>query len=488
MAAIAAGAVFWYARALAAVRSTDEHLKAIATGAIFGVTAVLVHSLADYPLRQPAVSVSFFALAGACSGAARRKLLPFSRRRRWASWLAPSIPALGLIACLWLFSAALASSAGRHDLSSRIDPLSAEAPFLAARRLAGGGLSEESFEGARRLVEKSLRKNPMDARAVYLAGALRLLAWDARGGDGAVELASKLAPAWPDVGLKVGKYVLTRWVRTGSEDAHLRARAVEVLSRAARTRGGVRGVGKALSEAGALEELWRETLTDTPETLVFMARSALSRGDFARAVAFLEEASRRGAEVRLELATGLFLAGKPRECAARLKALGEEGIRRMRGVLFARPEKGLRVCAELREAGEGGAALEGLEGRLLLRLGDAVGATAKLLRSAEELRDPDVWADLSRAELNQGMLSRAAEHSARATELAPTRPDLRLLRGGILQEMKMLSAAEKEYRLAWLYNPRSFQTARRLAELLRARGGGGCLQGCKRPGGGGGSR
>ena len=59
VAALAGGAVFWCARALRAARSGDERLKAIATGALFGVTAVLVHSLADYPLRQPAVAAPF---------------------------------------------------------------------------------------------------------------------------------------------------------------------------------------------------------------------------------------------------------------------------------------------------------------------------------------------------------------------------------------------------------------------------------------------
>jgi len=245
-------------------RSSDRDTMALGVSSFFGLSAVLIHSAADFPLQEPATAALFFIVAGTAYGAARRERLPVSRSlpvredlsacdaqtvaqtgtgRRWrlpaACALATALCVVALPPLLRLReSAALASRAsmiqvdgssevGEADLRERLslferaatlDQWDAGVRYEAARThvrlVIEGALApgdQGGLPGALRELRQARAISMMDPRVYYLESVLLWRPGDAEVSDRMMRFAVRLAPAWRDVAYRAGSYFLMRW-------------------------------------------------------------------------------------------------------------------------------------------------------------------------------------------------------------------------------------------------------------------------------------
>ena len=273
----AVGAAGFLVRRILGLRhSGDATTRAVGFAAFLALSILLVHSLGDYPLRQPANAIALAVLVGIADGRARKRAA--SRRDSSPSPATPDeghsqsthhAPAWRMWACVVLALALVlafvpllvrlrlsASSRARAEAFSpgpdqalsreclerrarlleraaRFDAWDAEVRYEAARALsalawgryenATGPLPED--EGlplllrAGRLLREARRASPLDPRAHYLAAFMEFSRGRVGSADSLMALASRFGPAWPDVAFNSGKYFLMRWAGVGRTDA-----------------------------------------------------------------------------------------------------------------------------------------------------------------------------------------------------------------------------------------------------------------------------
>jgi len=260
-------------------RSSDRDTMALGVSSFLGLSAVLLHSVGDFPLQEPATAVLFFIVAGTAYGACRRQRRAgrgAERTQTGARWRLPVACALATAICVVTLppllrlreAGALASRAsmipaggrakvGEADLHERLDLLERAAEldrwdagvrYEAARmrvRLAIEGAyapgDRGGLPGALRALRQARAISLMDPRLYYLEAMLLWRPGDAEIADRMMRFAVRLAPAWRDVAYRAGSYFLMRWAseRAGPFPADASARLFawmsEGLSLAARS-------------------------------------------------------------------------------------------------------------------------------------------------------------------------------------------------------------------------------------------------------------
>ncbi len=246
--------------------------SALAAAGFLAVTAELIHSVGDYPLRQPANLLVFAAVAGVVYGRANHggQVPPEGPYRPWrrvpacagdphadrrtsqgesedASSIGKAvgyrltlagvlcvavIPVLALVHRAETLKAEAAElvSAGsprpEHfdraitllESAARTDPWDGEARYEAARLRVGMLSAGARPEEARKLTEQAiddahsgLQVSPLDPRPYYLLGILTWAPGSEETSDRMMATALRLGRAWHDVSYNVGAYFLRRW-------------------------------------------------------------------------------------------------------------------------------------------------------------------------------------------------------------------------------------------------------------------------------------
>jgi O-antigen ligase/tetratricopeptide (TPR) repeat protein len=242
------------------LRSSPERSdKAVAFAAFFGATAVLIHSLADFPLQEPALALSFFVVVGCAAGRTallrsrlevadesdaspagapwtrQRMLLAAARAAGALVILAVLVPVLVRLRMAGSLREAADAVILDEGLDAPIERLETKREFLErvvaldewdddARyqiaQIVVGLMKDpvvqrdslELVSGARQHIARGVSVSPLDPRPYYL---LAVLTWrpTAQGmADEMMRLSLAMAPAWHDVSFQVGRYFLMRWV------------------------------------------------------------------------------------------------------------------------------------------------------------------------------------------------------------------------------------------------------------------------------------
>jgi tetratricopeptide (TPR) repeat protein len=253
-AALVAAAALLMRRLISLRRSGDAVTRAVGFASFLAMATLLVHSLGDYPLRQPANAIALAMLLGIADGRARKRLarnhetVPSPAWRMWTHVVLATGLLLALVPImirLHLSAAnraeAEAVSLGKNEMlareelekrarllerSAELDAWDGGVRYEAARTLAAlaqgrfkkstGPLSEDAavpmLLRAARMLKEARATSPLDPRAYYLAAFLDLSQRRVGSADGLMALAARFGPAWPDVALNSGKYFLLRWV------------------------------------------------------------------------------------------------------------------------------------------------------------------------------------------------------------------------------------------------------------------------------------
>jgi len=367
--AAAVGAAGLLVRRILTLRTSgDATTRAVGFAAFLALSVLLVHSIGDYPLRQPANAIALAVLVGIAYGRARKR----AERRRdvspapgitderspsistapaWRMWVHVALALVLVLAFVPLLvrlhlSAARRARAeaivperdetpSREDLerkarllerSADLDAWDAEARYEAARSLSA--LAWGRFEGATgplpedeglpkllraaRLLREARSASPLDPRAHYLAAFMEYSSGRVGSADGLMSLASRFGPAWPDVAFNSGKYFLLRWA----------------------------GVGRAKGEFGL--HRWRRGLDEEQDELfarlsrgmALAARSpSLRRAvigmllDHGLSSREMDDVLDPDADINLDLATALARRGLyARACDRFARALADEGF------------------------------------------------------------------------------------------------------------------------------------------------------------------
>ena len=249
--AVAITAAVFLIKRLVSLRASDNpSSRGIGVAAFLALSAALLHSIADYPLRQKANAVVLSIILGIAYGRARASGKENGESCPPAKWILPVRIVGALVLCVLclpvLFrlrtSGALQAEAarlqvapmqdaGQASLGRRLgllaraaerDPWDAELRYEAARSLvrsvvegaADGVFDDEALDAAlktRRLLAEGRSASPLDPRAYYLLAILDLRQGRVGSADQLMRFASKLAPAWPGVAFQVGRYFLLSW-------------------------------------------------------------------------------------------------------------------------------------------------------------------------------------------------------------------------------------------------------------------------------------
>ena len=252
--ALGVAAVLFYRRVVPLGGARDPASRGAAVAAFMALSATLLHSVGDYPLRQPANALLLALVCGIAWGRARRSAeglgteSPSSNSEprpvpRWALPLRVGAALLMITVMIpLLVRLALAGAAaeragaipvgrdekvGRADLgkrlsllerAARLDPWDARSRYEAARtrvRLVVEDRAGPTAADALRAAELDLREgravSPLDPRAFYLGGFIDWRPGSTARADRMKAFALRLAPASPDVGLQVGGHFLRRW-------------------------------------------------------------------------------------------------------------------------------------------------------------------------------------------------------------------------------------------------------------------------------------
>lgn len=326
--------------------------RSLAVAAFLGLSAVLLHSIADFPLQGPAVALLFFTLAGIAYGRARRRSAREEKAPGpWGRWGLPAYVAAAFALCAATLpplvrlhlagkltdeasriAVARDQEVDRSELFRRVklleraaelDTWDAMARYEAARtrvRLIAEGAydndPQSAIHAAQREIREGLSVSPLDPRPYYLDAVLTWRPDATERPDRMMLFALKMAPAWDDVAYQVGRYFLMRWCheqRAGSAFGLLRWQ----------------------SSRGEGDELFKRMA----ESLSFAARSPRARDATARLVldqglspkeidAALSLDAESNAEINFALARGLARKGNRERASARYeKALSSGRLR-----------------------------------------------------------------------------------------------------------------------------------------------------------------
>jgi len=323
--AVAGTAIVFLTRRIVPLRSSKSLSdRGLAVAAFLGLSAVFLHSIADFPLQEPAVALFFIMLAGIAYGRARQKSackeggaapgrLAVDGPRPagpLARWSLPAHLSVALALCSatlpplvrLCFSGRLAERASRiavarHEQVDRaallrrvelleraaeLDEWDAQARYEAARTrirlIAEGtfkGNPHSAIRAARHEINEGLSVSSLDPRPYYLDAVLTWRLNATERPDRMMLFALKMAPAWDDVAYQVGRYFLMRW-------RHAR-RAEPLVYGSAGIRpcaGKTLGLVRWQNSHGECDELFKRMA----ESLSFAARSPRARDATARLV------------------------------------------------------------------------------------------------------------------------------------------------------------------------------------------------------------
>jgi tetratricopeptide (TPR) repeat protein len=356
LAALGAAAALFYRRIVPLGSSRDPAARGAGVAAFMALTAALIHSVGDYPLRQPANALVLALVCGLAWGTARRggsaqsdaDAPPDGPPPRW---LLPACmgAALVLVAATVPLLARLALAGGaaeradaipvgrdeeveREDLerrlrllerAARLDRWDADARYEAARtrvRLVVEDRDAPKAAEALRAAELDLRAgravSPLDPPGFYLGAVIDWRPGSTERADRMMEFALRLAPASADVGLQVGGYFLKRWRaetdeaegsfgiarlfrrdapgREAAERDELFRRASRALALASSSPRARRGAVALALECALSPEEVDAALAPSGEIELMLARALAARGDHARACGRHERALASG--------------------------------------------------------------------------------------------------------------------------------------------------------------------------------------------------
>jgi O-antigen ligase/tetratricopeptide (TPR) repeat protein len=366
--AAGAAAISFALRRMVSLRaSRDPETRAVAAAGFVGVFGVLIHSLADFPLQEPAVASLFFLIAGvACGRAARRAESQAEETIPAHRWTTPAFLAAAFVLCAAMlpalgrlhFSGTLAARAyeieiGREkeveeeelrrrlellDRAAALDLWDAPARYEAARTrvrlLAAGAHGEDAtdvIDSALRGIREGVETSPLDPRPHYLRAVLTWRPGEEELPDRMILLALRTAPAWPDVSYQVGRYFLMRWLderqtdeafglvrweRTAREPDELFKTTAETLSFAAASPEARDAAARLVLDRGLSSREIDAVLSPDARVELALARELARRGEDERASPRFERAL-AGDEletplhrVRTEYALSLLRAGR----------------------------------------------------------------------------------------------------------------------------------------------------------------------------------
>jgi len=341
--ALGVAAVLFYRRVLPLGFSERPAARGTAVAAFMALSAALIHSIGDYPLRQPANALVLALVCGIAWGRARRNCevpAPANEPPAAARWALPvrAAPAVLIVVVMvpLLVRLALAGAAaeraavipvGRDETVDRegllrrlalleratsLDPWDARSRYEAARtrvRLVVEDPADPAAADLVREAERDLREgravSPLDPRAFYLGGFIDWRPGATERADRMMAFALRLAPASPDVALQVGGHFLRRWRaevdeldesfglarllcgdearREAEERDELFRRASTALSLAARSPRARRGAGSLVLECSLSPERIDSALDPDGEVDLALARALAARGHHERA-------------------------------------------------------------------------------------------------------------------------------------------------------------------------------------------------------------
>lgn len=237
-------AIYSVARALWQMRNNrDSFVRVITMPMAMGLGAVLIHALADFPLREPAVASLFFMMSGVVVGARNTNRGELQPAWGWdvprpSFMLIPIIVISFVVICLSVgvsrasFAVARAAKiklssnnleleerakmlARASELDSRNGHINLDLARTCVARLKGGALDANTAEGVLEAAKAEIRRgilySPLMPRAYYQLGVLLWRHGDTSRTDELMLMAHELAPSWSDVLLSVGGYFLQSW-------------------------------------------------------------------------------------------------------------------------------------------------------------------------------------------------------------------------------------------------------------------------------------
>jgi tetratricopeptide (TPR) repeat protein len=245
---LVAAAILFFRRIAPMRLSPVRTDNALAVTGFLAVTAELIHSVGDYPLRQPANLLAFAAVGGVVYGRASRREasgrgesgdVPSAGRAVALRLALAGILCVVAIPALWVVHRTEDRKAAASELASTpppvepkalgqavallesaaaTDPWDADARYETARLRVAMIPAAADPEETRRLAEQAvddvkagLRVSPLDPRPYYLLGILTWTPGAADARDRMMETALRLGRAWHDVSYNVGVYFLRRW-------------------------------------------------------------------------------------------------------------------------------------------------------------------------------------------------------------------------------------------------------------------------------------
>jgi len=500
LALVAVAATAWLRSSWRGLGSPSSASRVAAWVGLGAATAAIVHSAADFVLKQPANALVFAALAGASVGPASSRRGPGARRLRGGALVGLSCAGLVLVPALGALVASAASAAAARLAESQevrvrlyekalaFDPSDAETRLAAAVQLAAASRNEGPAE-ALGLLRASRPGEPADARALYLAGVARWSLGDRDGADLAIATACELAPAYPSMNLSAGAYFLRRWVELRGGEPGLLELAGDCLRAGAVSSGSQAALADALDLAervcGGGEILERVTPPDAGSRLV-LARHHERAGRPREAASTLEGALASAAPaLRVEILENLarlydglgetekavdaavaFVAALPPErrpaAAAALVARACASRRPADGAIFLRALR-RRLGAE--------AAVSLAEGEFA-RLGGELFAAYRAFAAYAQLSpaDPEGRLRLAEAARRLGRANEAELHAAAAVRLSPADTRARLLLAELRAEAGAKDLAVEDMRLVLGSRPADIALRRHAGSLLRELG------------------
>jgi len=353
LAGVIAVAILFFRRIVPMSLSSVRKDRAIAAAGFLAVTAEIIHSLGDYPLRQPANLLAFASVTGLVYGRARRRDPPgrteseavLSAGKTTGLRLALAgilcIAVIPILIAVWRAETLKAEATGLASVESappknadralellasaaRADAWDGEARLEAARLRAGMLSTGAGRDDARKVTtlaiadaRSGLRTTPLDPRLYYLLGILTWRSGSEADTDRMMTMSLRLGRAWHDVSYNVGAYFLRRWrlereSRSGfgltrwkaGKDSELLREASKALSMSVRSpRAKRQTIDLVLGQPLSAAEI--DLLLDPdPKIDLALARSLARQGRHAEAEERFSRALRAGTDLSPESPAG----------------------------------------------------------------------------------------------------------------------------------------------------------------------------------------
>ncbi len=327
---ILGGLGFWFARIRDLLKGLPNGTRKLTVFAIlWSILSILLHSLTDSNLQEPANAWLFCLLLGAGMGLAQAHAGPskneeasnysagvWAHRGRLSPHIGLSLLMLFGGGAVFLADMTVPESAvillraqGRKnpetalatcDKALSIDPLWTEGHLLKARILndtvasePDATLKDKRLEQAEKAAHQALRLSPLEVGAWYQLARSALTRNDYGPAHSRMEKALRASPYHPDLGLTYAKVALFQWQKAGRPGHLVPDNILRVLKQYLQNKPG--DLNKALNVLYAttpFESRWQSLAPETPESTGVLCRFLLAHGYKPEALAAAQKGLR----------------------------------------------------------------------------------------------------------------------------------------------------------------------------------------------------